>query len=66
MESLSALTTWAKENPWKAAGIGLGVVAIGALAFSSKARQAVGLGRVPARKRRTKTSKTTKKVLRLK
>ena len=54
--SVSTVTTWVKENPIKAAGIGLASAAVIALAVSPKARKLVGLAGVNSR------HKTSKKV----
>lgn len=41
--SLTSIKTWATEHPLYAAGAGLGIVAVVALAVSEKARKMVGL-----------------------
>lgn len=57
--------TWVTENPLKAAGIGIAVVAVTALAVSPKARKMVGLAgatsqRTLAPRRRKKSKKHAK------
>lgn len=65
--SISTVTTWVKDNPLKAAGIGIAAAGAIALAVSPKARKFVGLGRASSSHTTHKVSGRKKaKALRLK
>lgn len=63
--SIDSVKTWVKENPMKAAGIGIAAVAAITLMVSPKARKAIGLGKAP-RHRSAKKRIATTQVRRLK
>lgn len=58
--TLDSVKTWVKENPMKAAGIGLAAAAAITLMVSPKARKAIGLGKATVRRKSTKRIATTK------
>lgn len=62
--TLDSVKTWVKENPMKAAGIGIAAAAAITLMVSPKARKAIGLGKAPVRRKSIKSIAT--KVKRLK